>query len=142
MKTVYTTLVALSVLLLSNATADAGDIKVSKVKVVGDPAKGNVQVEFHLKYTAEGRGDIVFLAVQAGQDKLAVHKARHTGNWEGNVKVKLETSKSVKALQGTKGNKPIPIVVHACDVYDEHQMAVWIANHASTSKEVTRLSVK
>jgi hypothetical protein len=142
MKTVCATLLALGVMLSASAPVNAGDIQVSKVKVTGDASKGSVMVEFDLKYKADGPGDIVFLAVQAGQDKLAVHKARHTGDWAGHVKVKLETSKSVKALQGTKGAKPIPILVHACDVYDEHQMAVWIANHASYSKTVTVLSVK
>ena len=142
MKSVGPTLVALGVLLLANVSAQAGDIKTSKVKVTGDPKSGFVIVEFDLKYTADGPGDIVFLAVQAGQDKLHIHKSNHTGNYQGHVKIKLETSKSVKALQPTKGTKPIAIMVFACDVFTESQAAVWIANHAAPSHKVTTLFLK
>ena len=89
----------MGVLLLANASANAGDIKVSNVEVQGDPMNGFVDVEFDLNYTADGAGDIVFLAVQAGQDQLVPISAEVSlGNFSGHVKRKLHTSRSVAAL--------------------------------------------
>ena len=135
-------IMALSVLLLAPASAEAAaEIKVSNVKVVGDPTMGSVDVEFHLEFTADAPGDIVFLCVAAGQD-APIQIRTVTGKFKGNVKAKLSTTKSWAALKGTKGNKPIPIVVHACEVYDLSQASVWIANHASYRQTIQTLVPK
>jgi len=141
MKKFCTTVVAMGVLLLANASANAGDIKVSNLKVQGDPMSGLVDVEFDLHYTADGPGDIVFLAVQAGQDPLVPIRTGGLGNFSGHVKQKLHTSKSVAALTPTRGTKPIGIMVFACDVYDQHQAEVWIANHAGYSLKIHTLYI-
>ncbi len=144
MKKFCTTVVAMGVLLLANASANAGDIKVSNVKVQGDPMSGFVDVEFDLNYTADGPGDIVFLAVQAGQDLLVPIPTGGLGNFSGHVKKNLHTSKSVAALTNppTRGTRPIGIMVFGCDVYDQHQANVWIANHAASSLRIHTLYIK
>ena len=131
MNKLLTAIMAIGVLLLANAFANAGDIKVSNVKVEGDPKSGHVDVEFDVAYMAQGSGSIVFLAVQAGQDKLEpISRGGHVGDFHGHFKGKLPTGKSVASLTDTRGNKPIPIMVYLCEVYDQHQADVWISNHA------------
>ncbi|MGO8902981.1 MAG: hypothetical protein ACLQU5_32260 [Isosphaeraceae bacterium] len=145
MKKFCTIVMAMGVLLLANASSNAGDIKVSNVKVQGDPMSGVVDVAFDLNYTADGAGDIVFLGVQAGQDQLVpISSEGHLGNFSGHFKGRLHTSRSVAALTNppTRGTRPIGIMVFACDVYDQHQANVWIANHAAYSLKIHTLYIK
>jgi hypothetical protein len=135
-------ILAVGVWLLASTTSQAADIKVSNVKIKGDPKSGHVEVEFDLVFKADAKGDIVFLCVAAGRDQPHQISKKGLGNYSGHVKAKLDTHRTWASLKGTKGNKPIPIVVHACEVYDLKQAMIWIANHAGYSQRVTTLYPK
>ncbi len=129
-----TAIVAMGALLLAGAAANAADVNVPNPKVLGDPCSGSVDVEGDLTTTGWG-GSIVFVALRVGQDDVKF-VSQGVGDVTKHFHVKLPTHKTVASLAGTRGNKPIKIVVFACDVYDEHQARAWIANYAADMKVI------
>src|SRR5271157_224436 len=134
MKKFCTTVVAMGVLLLAGAAANAADINVSNLKVLGAPNSGSLDVEGDLTTRGWG-GSIVFVALRVGQDDVKF-VSQGVGDVTKHFHVKLPTQKTVASLAGTQGTKPVKIVVFACDTYDEHQARAWIANYAADMKVI------